>query len=84
MLIEQVVFESSSEHVATDDKIAEFEELVGVEDPALVLVKGRNVDTTGNEDGLGDGGNGLEGTLDTVENGLEDACKRYVLARVYN
>jgi hypothetical protein len=84
MLTEQIIFESSADNIATDDEVANLKISVGVEKPELVLIKGGYVNTTGDEDGLGDGGDGLEGALDSVENSLENSCKRYELVGVYN
>ncbi len=72
MLIEQIVFESASEHITSNDKLAFLETLQGSVVPKLVLVEGWDVNTTGHEDTLGDSSDSLEGTLDTVENSFED------------
>jgi len=77
MLIEQIIFESSADNIATDDEVANLKIFVGVEKPKLVLIKGGYINTTGDEDGLGDGGDGLEGALDTVENSLKNSRSKF-------
>jgi len=84
MLIEQIIFESSADNIATDDEVSNLKISVGVEKPKLILIKGGYVNTTRNEDRLGDGSDGLERALNTVENSLENSCKRCELVGVYD
>ena len=69
MFAEQTVLEDSTEDVATSDVVADLEG-TGCEIPLLLAVKSGQVDTTGNVDAVGVVGDALEGTLDTVVDGL--------------
>jgi len=71
VLREQIILEDGTEDISTNDELANLE-VLGGEFPKLILVEGGNVDTTGDEHRLGKGGDGLEGSLDTIENSLQD------------
>lgn len=71
VLVEQIVLEDSTKDITTNDELTNLE-VLGSEFPQLVLVEGGNIDTTGNENGFRKGGDSLEGSLDTVENSLQD------------
>lgn len=74
VLGEKIIFETNTNLVTTADEVALLE-LEGRPVPLLVLVEGGDVDTTGHEDGARVLGDGLEGSLDTVENSFQDTYK---------
>lgn len=72
MLTEQIVFEGLANHVTSSNDVALLEELARVEGVKPILVKGWHIDTTGHENTLGDLGNSLEWSLNSIKNRLED------------
>lgn len=65
------VLKNHTIHITTGNVVSDLED-PGLELPLLGLVKGRGVDTTGDEDAGRGLLNGLKGTLDSVENVLHD------------
>ena len=72
---EKIVLLDVADNVAANNVLANLEVLVRSEVPLAFLVEAGHIDTTGYEDGLFPLSNGLEGTLNTVENGLQDAYR---------
>lgn len=73
MLVEQIVLKSGSEDVATLNEISLGKAMGRVPGPKLILVERGNVNTTGHEHRSGHLGNGLEGTLNSIKNRLENS-----------
>ncbi len=66
---EQTVLEDSTENVTTGDVVANLQG-AGCEVPLLLAVESGQVDTTGNVNAIRVVGDTLEGTLDTIVDGL--------------
>lgn len=73
MLVEQIVLKGGSEDEATLDCHSVLEAVSRVPGPKLILVERGNVNTTGHKNGSGHLGNGLEGTLNSIEDRLENS-----------
>ena len=76
MVGEECVLINDTNNIATEDLLADFEVSAGHERPLLLLVKLRHLNTSGDEHGIGDISNSLERTLNTIENGVEDTCRK--------
>lgn len=73
VLLEQIVLESVTNHITACDDIADLEISVRSVFPVLVLIEAWHIDTTGHEHGSGELSDGLEGSLNTIENCVQDA-----------
>lgn len=73
VLSEEIVLESLTNHITASNNVALLKELAWVEVVKPVLVKRWHIDTTRDENTLGNLGNGLQWSLNSVKNGLEDA-----------
>lgn len=71
VLAEETVLKDNTKNVAAGDVVADLE-LARCEVPLLLAVESGQVDTTGNVDAVGVVGDALEGTLDTVVDGLHE------------
>jgi len=73
VVIEQVVFEHGTQDVAASEDLAGLDPVLGLELPLLVPVQRRQLHALGNEHRVAHGCNLLQGSLNSVENGGEDA-----------
>lgn len=76
MVWEQTVLIDGTEDVALEEKIA-FLDFSWLEAPELGGVEGRDINTSGNEDWFWVVGNDLEGSLNTVEDLIEDTGTKF-------
>lgn len=72
MLREEIILEDVANLVATGNERSVAHLEVGDERVQLVLVKGGQIDATGDEDGTRNLCDGLEGSLDSIEDSLEN------------
>ena len=72
MLVEKIVLEDVTELVATGNERARALAEVGDERVELVLVEGGQIDSTGHKDRIRLFGNRLQGSLDSIEDSLEN------------
>ena len=72
MLREEIILEDVANLVATGNERSGAHLEVGDERVQLVLVKGGQIDATGDEDGTRNLCDGLEGSLDSIEDSLEN------------
>ena len=72
MLTEEIILEDVSELVSAGDEGTWALLEVGNERVEFVLVEGGQIDATGHENGIRDLGDGLERSLDSIEDSLEN------------
>jgi hypothetical protein len=73
VLLEEIVLEGESDHITTSDWVIDLDIGVRSVGPLFVLIETGHIDTSGHEDRSGELGNGLEGSLDTVENCVQNS-----------
>lgn len=76
VLLEQIVLEGETNHITAGDNIADLEVSVRGVFPVLVLIEAGHIDTAGHEHRSGELSDGLEGSLNTIENCVQDAYPR--------
>ena len=76
MLTEEIVLEDVAELVAAGDERAWALLEVGNERVESVLVEGGQIDATRHEDRIRDLGDGLERSLNSIEDSLENTCRQ--------
>ena len=76
MLVEEIVLEGGSNNVTSLHEISLHEAVSGVPGPEAVLVERGNIHTAGHEHGSCHFSDGLEGTLNSIKDSLEDSYKQ--------
>jgi len=74
MLVEEIVLKNVTNLITASNEGAGGHSEVGHEGVHAVLIEGRKIDTTGHEDRTGDLGDGLERSLNSVKDSLENTC----------
>lgn len=76
MLREESVLLDRANNIAAEHVLALNEASSSLEGPLFLLVETGHLDTSGDEHTAGDLRNGLERTLNTIENVVEDTCRK--------
>ena len=76
VLMEKIIFEDMTNLVTTSDDGAWLLIVIGHEGVQAVLVEVVQLDTAGHEDGSRDSSDGLEGSLNSVKDSLQNTCTR--------
>jgi len=79
MLVEEIVLENVTDLVTATDEGAGAHGVVGHEGVNAILIEGRKIDTTGHEDRARDLGDGLERSLNSVKDSLENTCTKVII-----